>query len=129
MKRPAAWLVSTFLAMAAAAGSAAAEPRPGISAFGELKYPPDFKHFDYVNPNAPKGGKLSHVGSGARTTFDSFNPFILKGDAAQGLDTLVFDSLMVRAADEPDAMYGLIASSADLAKDGMSIVFELRAEA
>ncbi len=117
------------IALAGLALPAMAEPRHGISAFGELKYPRDFKHFDYVNPNAPKGGRFNHVGSGGRLTFDSFNPFILKGDPAQGLGELVFESLMVRAVDEPDAMYGLIAQSADIAKDRMSVVFELRPEA
>ena len=68
-------------------GAAAAAERPthGLSAFGELKYPADFKHFEWVNPDAPKGGRLATIGTGARTTFDSFNGFILKGDAAQGL--------------------------------------------
>ncbi len=94
-----------------------------------LKYPPDFKHFEYVNPDAPKGGRLSLVGSGARTTFDSFNPFILKGDAAQGLTELMFETLMTRADDEPDAMYGLIARTVDVAADKQSARFELRPEA
>lgn len=120
---------AAFIALAASGLSAAAEPRHGISAFGKLKYPQDFKHFDYVNPDAPKGGRFTHVGSGGRLTFDSFNPFILKGDPAQGLGELVFESLMVRAHDEPDAMYGLIASSADIAGDRMSVTFELRPEA
>ena len=91
-----------------AAAPAAAEPSHGLSTFGDLKYPADFKHFDYVNPDAPKGGTLSMIGTAGRTTFDSFNNFILKGDAAQGLEYL-FDSLMARADDEPDAVYGLVA--------------------
>ncbi len=64
-------------------------PTHGLSAFGELKYPADFKHFEWVNPDAPKGGRISTIGTAARTTFDSFNAFILKGDAAQGLDYVV----------------------------------------
>jgi microcin C transport system substrate-binding protein len=110
------------------AASAAAEPRHGISAFGDLKYPADFEHFEYVNPDAPKGGRLSMIGTEARITFDSFNNFIVKGDEAQGLGYL-FDTLMTRAYDEPDAMYGLVAKSADVAEDGKSVVFELRPEA
>lgn len=106
----------------------AAEPRHGLSTFGDLKYAADFTNFDWVNPDAPKGGRLSMIGSAGRITFDSFNNFILKGDAAQGLDYL-FDSLMVRAYDEPDAMYGLVASSADVAPDRMSVTFKLRPEA
>ena len=69
---------------------AAAERSHGLSIFGDLKYPADFKHFDYVNPDAPKGGRLATIGGLA---FDSFNPFILKGDQALGL-SLLFDSLM-----------------------------------
>ena len=73
----------------------------GISAFGDLKYPADFKQFDYVNPNAPKGGVFSHVAATRifnqnLITFNSFNSFILKGDAAQGME-LTFASLMTRA--------------------------------
>ena len=119
------------LALGLATGSAspaAAEPRHGLSVFGDLKYPADFRHFDYVNPDAPKGGRVSQIGSGGLTTFDSFNPYILKGDAAQGME-LVFESLMVRAHDEPDAVYGLVAETADVAPDGLSVTFKLRPEA
>lgn len=108
--------------------SASAEPRHGLAVFGALKYPTDFTHFDYVNPDAPKGGKASQIGSGGVTTYDSFNAFILKGDAAQGLE-LLFDSLMVRANDEADAVYGLVAKTADVAADGMSVTFAMRPEA
>jgi len=111
-----------------AATPAGAEARHGLSAFGDLKYPQGFEHFDYVNPDAPKGGRLSMVGSGGTKTFDSFNNFILKGDRAQGLEYL-FDSLMTRAMDEPDAVYGLVAESAEVAPDGKSVVFHLRPEA
>lgn len=105
-----------------------AEPRHGLSVFGDLKYPTGFQHFDYVNPDAPKAGRIVTMGTGGANTFDTLNPFILKGDKAQGLDAL-FDSLMVRANDEPDAMYGLAAKTADVAADGMSVVFKLRPEA
>ncbi len=107
---------------------AEAEPHHGLSIFGELKYAPDFQHFDYVNPDAPKGGRMVTMGTGGANTFDTLNQYILKGDAAQGLDWL-FDSLMVRAQDEPDAVYGLIAKSADVAPDGLSVTFKLRPEA
>jgi len=107
---------------------AAAEPRHGLSVFGELKYPADFKHFDYVNPDAPKGGKASQIGTAGLTTFDSFNMLILKGDAAQGME-LVFDTLMARANDEPDAVYGLVAETADVAPDKMSVTFKMRPDA
>ena len=105
-----------------------ATPSHGISVFGELKYPASFSHFDYVNPDAPKGGRMALIGIVANDTFDSFNGYILKGDAAQGL-AMLFDTLMARAMDEPDAVYGLVAKTADLAADRKSLVFELRPEA
>jgi microcin C transport system substrate-binding protein len=107
---------------------AAAEAKHGLSAFGDLAYQADFRHFAYANPDAPKGGTFSLVGWGGVTTFDSLNNYILKGDAAQGLE-LLFDTLMARAADEPDAVYGLVAKSAEVAPDGMSVTFTLRPEA
>ena len=58
-----------------------ATPSHGISVFGELKYPASFSHFDYVNPDAPKGGRMALIGIVANDTFDSFNGYILKGDA------------------------------------------------
>ncbi|PZF78703.1 ABC transporter substrate-binding protein [Aestuariivirga litoralis] len=121
-------LAAAAIALCLGAVAAQAEARHGISTFGDLKYPPDFKHFDYVNPAAPKGGRIATIGTAAMDTFDSFNAYILKGDAAQGLD-LLFDSLMVRAMDEPDAMYGLVASDADIAQDRKSVTFNLRPEA
>ncbi len=114
-----------LLAVLAPAAAVAAEARHGLSSFGDLKYPKDFKHFDYVRPDAPKGGTLSMIGTAGRITFNSFNAFILRGDAAQGLEYL-FDSLMVRAFDEPDAVYGLVAESATVADDKMSVTFKLR---
>lgn len=114
--------------MATGTTTKAAEPRHGLSVFGSLAYPPDFKHFGYANPDAPKGGRLSLVGPAGIITFDSFNGHILKGDAAQGLELLT-DSLMARASDEPDAVYGLVAKTATVADDGMSITFSLRPEA
>ena len=120
--------VLTLAALLVAAAPVLAEPRHGLSAFGDLKYPPDFSHFDYVNPGAPKGGRLSMIGTAGLTTFDSFNNYILKGDPAQGL-AFLFDSLMTRALDEPDAVYGLVASSAEVTPDGKSVVFHMRPEA
>ena len=104
--------------------------RHGISGFGDLKYPADFKQFDYVHPNAPKGGTFSNVGSTRAfnqnfLTFNSLNIYILKGDGAQGME-LTFASLMTRAEDEPDAVYGLAARSVQISPDGLTYRFSLR---
>ena len=121
-------VAAAVIALCLAASAAGAAPRHGISTFGDLKYPDGFQHFDYVNPDAPKGGRMSLIGPVPIDTFDSFNGYILKGDAVQGYD-LMFDSLMVQAMDEPDSYYGLVARTADLADDRKSITFALRAEA
>ncbi len=121
-------VIAIVIALAFTSGTALAERRHGLSAFGDLKYPADFTHFEYVNPEAPKEGRLSQIGTAGLTTFDSFNAFLLKGDAAQGL-SLLFDSLMVRAFDEPDAVYGLLAKEAEVSDDKLSVTFYLRPEA
>jgi microcin C transport system substrate-binding protein len=105
----------------------------GMSVFGDLKYPADFHHFDYVNIAAPKGGMFSTIPS-VRTnnqsyyTFNSLNAFILKGEGAQGMD-LVFATLMARAGDEPDAVYGLAAKSVQISADKLTYRFTMRPEA
>ncbi len=122
-------VVLSLLVMGLGVSNASAGQRShGLSSFGELKYAKDFTHFAYVNPLAPKGGRMSMIGDSGRTTFDSLNNFILKGDAANGLG-LMFDTLMTRAFDEPDAVYGLVAESAQVAEDKMSVTFWLRPEA
>jgi len=123
-------------AIAAAKFSAApaqTAERHGMSAFGDLVYPPDFTHFSYVNPDAPKGGVFSQIGPGVQfnqnqLTFNSLNSYILKGDAAQGME-LTFATLMVRSGDEPDAMYGLAAQSVSISADGLTYRFKLRPQA
>jgi microcin C transport system substrate-binding protein len=107
--------------------------RHGMSGFGDLKYPADFKHFAYVDPNAPKGGLFSQTGhvrwyNQNFNTFNSLNSFIFKGDAALGME-LTFATLMVQAFDEPDAMYGLVARAVVISPDGLSYRFLLRPEA
>jgi microcin C transport system substrate-binding protein len=102
----------------------------GLSAFGDLTYPPDFPHFNYANPDAPKGGLFSQIGPDRLynqnfLTFNSLNSFILKGDAAQGME-LTFASLMVRSGDEPDAMYGLAAEKVRRSADGLLYQFFIR---
>jgi microcin C transport system substrate-binding protein len=105
----------------------------GISVFGDLKYPAGFHHFDYVNVAAPKGGLFSLIPSvraynQSYQTFNSFNAYILKGEGAQGMD-MTFAPLMVRANDEPDAMYGLVAKSVQISADKLTYRFILRPEA
>lgn len=90
------------------------------------KYPDDFKHFEYVDPQAKKGGDLVLYGLGS---FDSLNPFLLKGISAEGLSTLVFESLLEKSLDEPFSEYGLLADDFYLAEDGLSVTFHINPDA
>lgn len=94
----------------------------GIAMHGDLKYPKTFTHFEYVNPSAPKGGalRLSEMG-----TFDSLNPFILKGTSAAGIGGLLYEPLMIQADDEPFSMYGYIAETIDVSDDRKTFTFRL----
>ncbi|HEY2534278.1 MAG TPA: extracellular solute-binding protein [Xanthobacteraceae bacterium] len=111
----------------AAAQTAASVWRHGTSHFGELKYPAGFKSFDYVDPNAPKGGLLRQIALG---TYDNFNPAVVavKGTLAQGID-LIYDTLMVPALDEVTSVYGLIAEAVSYPSDFSSASYRLRQEA
>ena len=105
----------------------------GLSVFGELKYPPSFAHFEYVNPDAPKGGRMhfqppNRILNQSFQTFNTLNSFVLRGDAPPRIE-LLFDTLMARATDEPDAVYGLLAESVDVSEDGSVYTFHLRPEA
>ena len=111
--------------LAGLAGAATAEPRHGISVFGELKYGPDFERFEYTSPDAIKGGSVTLSTLG---TFDNTNPFVLKGVAVAGAAG-IYDTLAANALDEPSAYYGLIAESIDVAEDRGSVTFRLRPEA
>ena len=113
-------------------GWAAAELH-GLSVFGQLKYPPGFAHFDYIKADAPKGGRLVQSAHDWRynqnpQTFNTLNGFVLKGDAPPRTE-LLFDTLTVRAFDEPDAVYCHLASSVSLSPDGNRYSFALRPEA
>lgn len=117
----------------ATAQAVASERLHGLSVFGDLKYPAGFAQFDYVVPDAPKGGVLAMVPSSWAfnqnpQTFNTLNTLILKGDAPVGLH-IIFDTLMVRAFDEPDAVYGLVAEGVEISADRNTYRFFLRPEA
>jgi microcin C transport system substrate-binding protein len=93
--------------------------------FGDVKYPPGFKHFEWVNPDAPKGGDIDLVPPLRITNFDKFNPFTLRGTAPPGLTTLVFETLLTGTLDEPTTAYGLLAEDVSVAPDGLSVTFRI----
>lgn len=101
----------------------------GFALWGDLKYPADFSHFDYVNTKAPKGGELRLVSNLRVSTFDKYNPFTMKGSAPAYLSDLMFDSLLTGALDEPAAGYGLLARDVAVSADGLSVIFQLRPQA
>jgi microcin C transport system substrate-binding protein len=132
----------TFLGLAGGAAAAAILPVPGraavkrgvplhgLSAFGDLKYSLDFQHFDYASPEAPKGGLFNFSPPNWAynqnvETFNTLNTFVPNSDAPPRME-LCFDSLMTRAIDEPDAIYGLLAESVTVSDDGNSYSFKLR---
>jgi microcin C transport system substrate-binding protein len=100
-----------------------------FSLYDTPKYPPDFTHFDYVNPDAPKRGELYLANPDRRTSFDKFNPFSLKGVAPAGVADLMFESLTASSADEIGVMYGLLADDMELAQDRMAMTFHLNPKA
>jgi microcin C transport system substrate-binding protein len=122
-----AFLVAVALTTAAA-GPAWPRTAPparqthGLSIHGDLKYGPSFRHFDYVNPRAPKGGSVTFAATG---TFDNLNPFILKGVPAVGIGT-IFDTLTAQSSDEPASEYGLVAETIETPPDRSWVAFTLR---
>lgn len=126
-------VASTFLPAPAMAKLPTDKALFGLSAFGELKYQPGFTHFEYAAPEAPRGGMFRFQPSywffnQSTLTFNTLNSFVLGGDAPPRME-LCFDSLMVRAFDEPDALYGLVAESVTISPDRNSYHFKLRPEA
>ena len=101
----------------------------GYALWGDLKYPPGFPHFDYVNAQAPKGGELRLVSGLRVSTFDKYNPFTLKGNAPAYLTELMFETLLTPSLDETASAYGLLAEDVEVAKDGLSATFRLRPQA
>ncbi|MEM8591233.1 MAG: extracellular solute-binding protein [Pseudomonadota bacterium] len=115
--------------MAALPASAEVTISHGYSIFGDLKYGPDFTHFDYANPDAPKGGTMSQRQLFGNATFNSLNYWIIKGDNAPEVFVHMYDPLMVESHDEPDAVYGLVAETIEYPEDLSYIIFNLRPEA
>lgn len=101
----------------------------GYALWGDLKYPPHFSHFDYVNPQAPKGGELRLVSNLRVSTFDKLNPFTIKGSAPAYLASMMFDTLLTGSLDETGSGYGLLARDVEVSADGLSAVFQIRPEA
>ncbi len=104
----------------------AATPLHGIAMHGEPKYTADFKHLDYANPNAPKGGELKLA---TQVAFDSVNPFVIKGMKAPGIGGLVYQTLMESSEDEAFSEYGLIAETMEVPDDRSWVIFNLRENA
>jgi microcin C transport system substrate-binding protein len=130
LKSGAAALTAPALGALGAAPSVKAQERKwrhGLSLFGDLKYPEGFKHFDYVNVNAPKGGTARLIAFG---TFDNFNMVTggVKGALANGID-MIYDTLMVPALDEVSTEYGLLAEAVSHPDDHSWVTYRLRAEA
>ena len=121
-----------FAAMAAACLSGLmpadlkAEPSHGIAMYGAPALPPDFVSLPYANPTAPKGGRIVFGESGS---FDSLNPFIIKGNPPTGISALTVETLMGRSYDEPFSLYGLLAESIDTDPDRSWVEFTLRENA
>ena len=133
----AVWLLGWY---AVAAATALAEPSGAVggavpswthahAAFGQPKYPVGFTHFDYVNPDAPKGGTINLRNPDRRSSFDKFNPFTTKGNAPAGVSIFMFESLTVLGSDELQTMYGLLAEAIAVAPDKSSISFRLNPKA
>lgn len=130
-RRPQALIRDLLMAAAigvvcASAAAGAAEPMHGYSPVHELKYGPQFQHFEYANPRAPKEGEIR---LGATGTFDSLNPLLYPGQVPTTVRELVFDTLLVRSGDEPAAYYGLLAETVSLSEDRLSVNFKLRSQA
>jgi microcin C transport system substrate-binding protein len=126
MFKPFLFAALIFFVLLPAQAAQFSKPQTALAMTGDPLYPPDFTHFAYANPDAPKGGILK---LGTTGTFDSLNPFIVRGQPPFGLGSgtmsLVYESLMTRGWDEPFTLYGLIASSVEVADDRSGIIFNL----
>ena len=143
-------LATLALALAFAAASALAAPGPAAPAapaaesakpaagtwshayasYGATpKYPRGFPHFEYVNPDAPKGGTLQLQNPDRRSSFDKFNPYTIKGQSPAGLTTLMLESLAIKSGDEPGTIYGMVAEEMLVAPDKSSVTFRIHPKA
>ena len=118
------WLLFVLVLWAAPSWAAHA-----YAQFGDIKYPPGFTHFDYVNPQAPKGGEIRMVPPTRPTNFDKFNPFTLKGTTPYGIGNLMFESLLTGNSEEPTTAYGLLAEDVEVAADKKSATFRIHPKA
>lgn len=124
------YLFAIIMVLPAAGPLFAQSPVHGIAMHGKVKYPPDFTHFSYVNPDAPKGGRLTIMGAqGGMGTFDSLNPLTIKGNPVWEIRSYVYETLLTRSQDEPFSLYGLLAESIEMPEDRSWVMFTLRPEA
>jgi microcin C transport system substrate-binding protein len=121
--------LALLLLLALVQQSSSALAAHAFSLYDTPKYPEGFTHFDYVNPDAPRGGELYLANPDRRTSFDKFNPFSMKGVAAAGVANLMFETLATSSSDEIATMYGLLAEDMELAPDRMSMTFRLNPKA
>ncbi len=122
-------LAVVCMAMTASVFAGQSHAAHAYAQFGDIKYPAGFAHFEWANPKAPKGGEISLVAPTRLTNFDKFNPFTLKGAAPPGLSTLVFETLLTGAMDEPTTTYGLLAEDVEVSEDRLSVTFRINASA
>src|SRR3954465_15155147 len=125
MRNIVGWLAVAAIASVLAAPCALAQPAQGVAMHGDPAYPPDFTHFSYVDPSATKGGSLVMAAIGS---FDSTNPYIIRGEPVMGIG-LVYDTLTVQSNDEAFTEYGLLAEKIDMPEDRSWVAFELRPQA
>jgi microcin C transport system substrate-binding protein len=127
VRRNSKWagIAGVFLITAGCLFGQAAQGATGIAQYGQPKYPPDFTHFDYANPDAPRDGNLVFANYDQSTSFDSLNPFILRGSPAPDVGHLLFDTLLQRSWDELASAYPLIADHVEVAPDKMSALFHI----
>ena len=118
-----------LLALMAAFVPSAGWAAHAYALWGSPRYAPGFSHFDYVDPQAPKGGELRLVSNVRSSNFDKYNPFTMKGSTPAYISELLFDTLLITALDEPGTAYGLLAEDVDVPSDHRSVTFKLRREA